>query len=108
MSTATELILMAYKLLHKSMNHLTRSNIIKQEVIAMRDGSRLTYNIDITVQTEQEHSIAYQTVKNFSPSFADSIELELFDLLSNHDGQDPTDDGGITDLLTAEDPQCAQ
>jgi hypothetical protein len=82
MSKATELILMAYKLLHESMKHLTRTNVIKQETMAMSDGSTLTYNIDITIQTEQEHSIAYKRIKYLNHvGLIEPMELELLALL---------------------------
>jgi hypothetical protein len=116
MSEATELILIAYKLLHKSMDHLTRSNIIKQETIAMSDGSTLTYNIDITIQTEQEHSIAYKKIKYLNNvSLIEPMELSLVALLCDCPDEEPEDDYGeaasptIDEILTADDyPDCAE
>jgi hypothetical protein len=124
MSEATEVILIAYKLLHQSMKHLTRTNVIKQETMAMSDGSTLTYNINITIQTDQEHSIAYKKIKylnNFS--LIEPMELSLVGLLCDcpeGDEDDPEQqeleviqfykDGGHKqeggDLLTADqDPE---
>jgi hypothetical protein len=127
MSKATELILMFYKILHKSMNHLTRTKVIKQESMVMSDGSTLLYNIDITMQTEQEFSIAYHKIKDASNvSFAEAMELEIRHLLSidtDKDDDDPEDKElevinfykavrykqEVGDLLTADDfRECAE
>jgi hypothetical protein len=63
------------------MNDLTSTNIIKQSEMQMSDGSVLIYNIDITLQTRTEHTIAYQQIKEFSGSSIDSIEHMLVHLL---------------------------
>jgi hypothetical protein len=108
MSKATELILMAYKLLHQNMNHLTRTEVIKQETMVMSDGSTLLYNIDITMQTEQEFSIAYHKIKDASNvSFAEAMELEIRHLLSIETDTKPKDEP--CDMLTADDyPESAE
>ena len=124
MSEATELILIAYKLLHQSMKHLTRTNVIKQETIAMSDGSTLTYNIDITIQTEQEHSIAYKKIKYLNHvGLIEPMELELVALLCDcpdTDEEPKSQEQQVidfylqgeeteADLLTADDyPECAE
>jgi hypothetical protein len=91
--TATELIRMAYRLL--SMNHITRTNIIKQAEIQMSDGSALLYNIDITLQTELEHSIAYGKITDLNNALLlDPIERSIVGLLNDcpeGDDEDPQD-----------------
>jgi hypothetical protein len=102
MTKATELILMFYKTLHKSMNHLTRTEVIKQETMVMSDGSTLLYNIDITLQTEQEFSIAYHKIKDASNvSFAEAMEIELRHLLFIDTDTKPKHEP--CDMLTADD-----
>jgi hypothetical protein len=96
-----EVINMAYSLLNIRMEHLTRSSIIKQETIAMSDGSTLLYNIDITVQTDHEHSIAYQKIKNLNNvSLIEPMEQSLVHLFCDSpDGEDvdTEDDDSIDD-----------
>jgi hypothetical protein len=107
MSKATELILMAYKLIYKNMtNSLTRTNVVKQSEITMSDGSILIYNVDITIQTEREYSIAYRKIREMrNLELIDPIELSIVHLLSDCPDEDE-DDG---DILTADDyPESAE
>jgi hypothetical protein len=95
---ATELTRMAYRLL--SMNNLTRTNIVKKAEIRMSDGSTLLYNIDLTIQTEQEHSIAYQQMKDLHQGSAiEPIELVLVHLLCDpickEESEDDEDEDSI-------------
>jgi hypothetical protein len=69
------------------MNDLIHSNIIKQSEIHMSDGSVLTYNIDITIETRQDHTIAYQQIQEFCCETIKPIEHILVHLLC-----DPSED----------------
>jgi hypothetical protein len=108
MSEATELILMAYKLIYKNMtNSLTRTNVVKQSEITMTDGSILIYNLEITLQTEREFSIAYQKIKDITHrEMIEPIELSIVHMFSDCPEKEDGEEG---DLLTADDyPECAQ
>ena len=76
------------------MNHLTRTQAIKQAEIRMGDGSILLYNIDITIQTEQEYSIAYQKIidlNNFS--LIEPMEQAIVHILNDcPDGDEQEED----------------
>jgi hypothetical protein len=72
------------------MNDLTRSNIVKQSEIKMSDGSVLTYNIDITIETNRLWSIATEKVKCFCNRDIEPIEQILADLLlEEKNNEDP-------------------
>jgi hypothetical protein len=82
------------------MNDLTSTNIVKQSEMRMSDGSVLVYNIDITLQTRTEFTIAYQQIKEFSGSSIDPIEHMLVHLLvdpSIEEEDDEDDQGGDDD-----------
>ena len=106
---ATQLIRMAYELLQIPMNHLTRSQIVKQDTILMLDGSTILYNIDITIQTEQEHSRACKTISELTNvSIIEPIEQALVHLFYDPSPDEPEDDED-GDILTAADyPECAE
>lgn len=104
---------MAYELLNPTMHKLTRNELVVQDSIPMLDGSALLYNIDITLQTDDgDESHAYQNIKSQSTeNLIKPIEQLLVNMLRKYDDDiesDPDDDGGMSDLLTADDPQCAQ
>ena len=105
---ATQLIRMAYELLQIPMNHLTRSQIVKQDTILMLDGSTILYNIDITIQTEQEHSRACKTISELTNvSIIEPIEQALVHLFYDPSPDEEDDEDG--DILTAADyPECAE
>jgi hypothetical protein len=72
------------------MNDLTRSEITKQSEIQMSDGSVLTYNIDITIETNRVWSIATEKVKSFCNRDIEPIEQILADLLlEEKNNEDP-------------------
>jgi hypothetical protein len=72
------------------MNDLTRSTIVKQSEIKMPDGSVLTYNIDITIETNRVWSIATEKVKSFCNRDIEPIEQILADLLlEEKNNEDP-------------------
>ena len=106
---ATQLIRMTHELLNMPMQHLTRSQIVKQDTILLSDGSTILYNIDITIQTEQEHSRAYTTIRDISNiSIIEPIEQLLVHLFYDP-SPDVAEDEDPVDILTAADyPECAQ
>jgi hypothetical protein len=61
----------------------------------MGDGSTLLYNIDITLQTEREHSIAYRKITDLNNTLLlDPIERSIVGLLNDcpeGDDEDPED-----------------
>ncbi len=96
----------------------------------MGDGSGLRYCIEITLQTEQEFSIAYRKIKDLKNiTLTEIIERELVHLLNDCPDDDGDDDGDpedkeqeiidfyksgghkqeVGDLLTADDyPESAE
>jgi hypothetical protein len=93
------------------MNHLTSTNVVKQELISMGDGSGLGYCIEITLQTQQEFSIAYGKIKDLKNiTLTEIIERALVHLLNDcpdDDGEAVSDSDG--DMLTADDyPESAE
>jgi hypothetical protein len=93
------------------MSDLTSTNIIKQSEMLMSDGSVLIYNIDITLQTRKDHTIADRQIKEFSGSSIDPIEHMLVHLLidpsieeeDDEDDQDDDDDQGDDDSIDDDD-----
>jgi hypothetical protein len=86
------------------MNDLTSTNIIKQSEMQMSDGSVLIYNIDITIQTRTEHTIADSQIREFSGSSIDPIEQMLVHLLcDSSDEDDQGDDDSIDEDAQGDD-----
>ena len=83
------------------MQHLTRSQIVKQHTILLSDGS--------TIQTEQEHSRAYTTIRDIrNISIIEPIEQVLVHLFYDP-SPDEAEDEDPVDILTAADyPECAE
>jgi hypothetical protein len=85
------------------MNDLTSTNIIKQSEMQMSDGSVLIYNIDITLQTRKDFTIADRQIKEFRGNSIDPIEHMLVHLLidpsieEEDDEDDQGDDESIDD-----------
>jgi hypothetical protein len=81
------------------MNDLTRSEIVKQSEIHMSDDSVITYNINITIETRKDYTIAYQQIQEFCGSSIDPIEQILVHLLADpsEDDDDQGDDDSIDD-----------
>lgn len=111
MTPATKLIRMAYELL-TPMHNLKTTELISQSTMPMLDGSRLTYNISITMQTENDDkSHAYQNIRYQSiDNFMKPIEQLAAQMLCKYDPDDEPKphDGDNLELLTADDyPECA-
>jgi hypothetical protein len=89
------------------MSDLTSTNIIKQSQMEMSDGSVLTYNIDITLQSRQEDTIAYQQIKEFCGNSIDPIEHMLVHLLVDPsiEEEDDEDDQGDDDSIDDDDDE---
>ena len=84
---------------------------MKQATIKMIDGSRLLYNIDITIQTEnRELSHAYQNIKTQSTAeLMEPIELLLVERLRKFDPDNEPKTHGTAIELTADDyPESAE
>jgi hypothetical protein len=80
------------------MNDLTSTNIIKQSEMQMSDGSVLTYNIDITLQTRHEDTIAYQQLQQFCGTTITPIEQILVHLLCDpSEEEEEEEDDSIND-----------
>jgi hypothetical protein len=87
------------------MNDLTSTNIIKQSEMQMSDGSVLTYNIDITLQTRHEDTIAYQQLQQFCGTTITPIEQILVHLLCDPSEEEEEDDSIDEDAQGDDDDQ---
>ncbi len=80
-----------------------RANFVKQAEITMSDGSILIYNIDVTLQTDQEFSIAYHLIKDtIHGDIIDETELSIVQLFSDcpddDEPEDEYDEGSMMNL----------
>jgi hypothetical protein len=81
--------------------------------VELEDNTTINVMLCLEASTEDEDYQASRQIRTFNydnviiPLQGDLIEL-LMDIPEDDEDEDPEDDGGMSDLLTAEDPQCAQ
>lgn len=93
------------------MKDITRTDFIKQSEIKFIDGSRLLYNIEIIIQTEnRDLSHAYQNIKSQSTAeLLEPIEQLLVKTLREYEYDIEPTHGKVIELLTADDyPESAE